>query len=151
MFGLMTEWLKHWKKTQFVNTTEDLLACFTANNNDPNSFFYFLTFSPSLWTSSMNTTRLKMGPSKNIFSFLFESKSPGGFQTLQLNYVTEVNTGWKGLKEYVQTRFIQTETWKSKKTPKYSKQIEVTNSGQITASDWKLLNKKATQYSMEID
>lgn len=32
MFGILSGWIKEWKKTKFINSTSDLLQCFEENN-----------------------------------------------------------------------------------------------------------------------
>jgi len=151
MFGTMTTWLTEWKKTHFINSTEELLNCFHQNNLNPNNHFFTLSFSPDLWKANM--TRIKLGPSKNVFSFLFDSSQPYSFSMLRLEYVTEIegpNVGWTGLKCKTYQKAVETEKYSSKRTPKFSKELEAVNLAQLTSSDLKFLKKKANQWNIPI-
>jgi len=148
MFGTMTNWITQWTKTRFINTTKDLLDCFLFNNSFlpfPNqNFFYYLSFSESLWTKSKHLGM--KGKIRDLHYFYFNSKYTESFTTYRYTFISNRTTTNEiectRLREDV--RIVKKDDPKKfKKPPKYSKDIEAVNSTNLTAADEKLLQKKA--------
>ena len=150
MFGTITQWLKEWKKTNFINTTEDLFLCFTLNNSNPfQNIFYYLEFSPDLWTKKL-MSKLSTGPTKGYSFFKFSHAHPASFFVAKLALGKDKKTQETGMFEFSQQRNINLEEVGSKVIPKFSKTLEAQNSSKLTSADDELLQKKGESWGMEI-
>lgn len=154
MFGTMTNWVANWKKTQYINTTADLLQCFQTNNffmpTPARNFFYELKLAETLWTSK---GQQKIGGKFGIKSynfFKFDSRSTNFITTFRLTFRSNRNT--TGVLECTGARqgqkavtIVRTEP---KTAPKYSKDLALVNSASLTAGDEELLAGKAHDWGL---
>jgi len=153
MFGVLSNWMKEWTKTKYINTTNDLLECFKTfnlfNNNKDRNFFISRSFSPTLWTRLSHEEMKGLKSLKNINYFHFNYNTPKAFTTYSLVFQVNTRTQEIEYKELKQTALkVATKTIKKQTQPKFSKQLESVNSINLTSSDNLFLQKKAKSWGL---
>ena len=153
MFGVLSNWMKEWAKTKYINTTNDLLECFKTfnlfNNNKDCNFFISRSFSPTLWTRLSHEEMKGLKSLKNINYFHFNYNTPKAFTTYSLVFQVNTRTQEIEYKELKQTALkVATKTIKKQTQPKFSKQLESVNSINLTSSDNLFLQKKAKSWGL---
>jgi hypothetical protein len=153
MFGKLSNWISEYKKTKFINSTDDLLDCFLENNQFlpfPDRNFFF-EFSPDVsgWDCTYSTLPHKIKIQKINF-FQFRQQLPGFVFTYTLQFSEEGGqVVYKGcLKSKVSTKTKAVK--KVNKAPKFSKDLGIVNTNSLTIFDQELLKGKANLWNIEI-
>jgi hypothetical protein len=153
MFGKLSNWISEWKKTKFINSTDDLMDCFSENSAFlpfPDRCFFF-EFSPeiSAWNATYPTLPHKIKIQKINF-FQFRQQFPGSVFTYTLQFKeVEGQVVYNGcLKSKISTKTKAVK--KIEKIPKFSKNLEIMNTSALTTSDQDLLKTKAKLWNIEI-
>jgi hypothetical protein len=158
MFGIMSRWVSEWKKTQFINSTDDLLSCFRFNNQflptpHQNFFFSFLP-KPTEWTEQDHFALPASFKVKNVSFFSFSALSPKTVTTYSLNIKQKEDKTVEFIefKKIVKT-FKKFPKKKISKEPKYSQKSTEgpLNSHQLTDSDNQFLRKRAQVWAMDVE
>jgi hypothetical protein len=151
MFGTLSNWIKEWKKVEFINSTADLLKCFEKNNElfISGSNNCFVVFEPiaELWDEKYPTLPGKIKMTK-ANCFQIKQNTPG--------YVSIYSSKWKITltgeieADGVDILFVSTKTRAQSKIkkPKFSSTLEVINSSELTTRDDSFLRKKAKNWGI---
>lgn len=154
MFGMISTWISEWKKSHFINSTEDLFDCLIENTkflDNANSIIYY-EFKPDVgaWAQSYPSLPHKI-KIQNVNVFQIRQSQPGYLTTYTLEFgIENEQVVFKGCK----TEKVATKTRAQKKvnkSPKFSKDIEITNTNSLTTLDQDLLRTKAKAWKIAMD
>ena len=151
MFGTMTQWLTEWKKSHYINTTQDLLICFQQNNmflpHPHLNFFYELSLDTKYWTEMQHSEiqRIKL---KNMYFFEFKCNS-NFYTAYTLDFTLNRTTNKIEFHKLISYKkpVIQKQKKISKKV-KFSEAVEAINVKEISLADETFLKKKAKAWGL---